>query len=197
MNYLSDAGALLINTLFGLLLGVLLLRIALQAIRANFYNPICQAIYKVTNPILKPLQRIAPVRRGLHWPALVLAWVLALVWMWVLHALRGVAPGPFALMLLGIAKLLDFALVMAMLLIVLRALLSLVGGGYDNPMLPVLAQLTDPLLRPIRRVIPALGSFDFSPLVVILAITLLRILVVRPLFDLAIGGVVGQVGSPT
>ncbi|MEO6065401.1 MAG: YggT family protein [Lysobacterales bacterium] len=187
MNYLSDAGALLINTLFGLLLGVLLLRIALQAIRANFYNPICQAIYKVTNPILMPLQRFVPVRRGLHWPGLVLAWLLALVWMWVLHALRGMAPGPVALLLLGLAKLLDFALVMAMLLIVLRALLSLVGGGYDGPMLPVIAQLTDPLLRPIQRILPALGGFDFSPLFAILAITLLRILVVRPLFDFAAG----------
>ncbi len=188
MNYLSDAGALLTNTLFGLVLGVLLLRIALQALRANFYNPICQAIYKVTNPILMPLQRFVPVRRGLHWPGLVLAWLLALVWMWVLHALRGVSLGPAALMLLGLAKLLDFALVMTMLLIVLRALLSLVGGSYDNPLLPVLAQLTNPLLKPIQRVIPALAGFDFSPLFAILAITLLRILVVRPLFDLAISG---------
>ena len=117
-----------------------------------------------------------------------LAWLLALVWMWVLHAMRGMTPGPAALMLLGLAKLLDFALVMAMLLIVLRALLSLFGGGFDSPILPVLAQLTDPLLRPIQRVIPALGGFDFSPLVAILAITLLRILVVRPLFDLAVRG---------
>lgn len=188
MNYLSDAGALLINTLFGLVLGVLLLRIALQAMRANFHNPICQAIYKITNPVLMPLQRIVPVRRGMHWPGLVLAWLLALAWMWVLNALRGVALGPGALMLLGLAKLLDFGLVMAMLLIVLRALLSLVGGGNDSPMLSVLAQLTDPLLRRIQRFIPPLGGFDFSPLVAILAITLLRILVVRPLFDLAVRG---------
>jgi len=188
MNYLTDAGALLVNTLFGLLLGVLLLRIALQAMRANFYNPICQAIYRITNPVLMPLQRLMPVRR-IHWPALVLALLLALLWMWILTAMRGGAPGLAALMLLGVAKLLDFSLVMAMLLIVLRALLSLVGGGYDNPILPVLAQLTDPLLRPIQRVLPSLGGFDLSPLVAILAITLLRILVVRPLFDLAtIGG---------
>jgi len=188
MNYLTDAGALLVNTLFGLLLGVLLLRIALQALRANFYNPICQAVYKITNPVLMPLQRLVPVRRGLHWPAVVLAWLLALLWMWVLTAMRGAVPGPGALVLLGLAKLLDFSLVMTMLLIVLRALLSLVGGGYDNPMLPVLAQLTDPLLRPVQRVLPSLGGFDLSPLVAILFITLLRILVVRPLFDLAIGG---------
>ena len=189
MNYLTDAGALLINTLFGLVLGVLLLRIALQVLRANFYNPVCQAIYRITNPVLMPLQRIVPVRR-MHWPALVLAWLLALLWMWALTAMRGSASGPAALMLLGLAKLLDFSLVMTMLLIVLRALLSLVGGGYDNPMRPVLAQLTDPLLRPIQRVLPSLGGFDFSPLVAILVITLLRILVVRPLFDLATGGVI-------
>lgn len=187
MNYLSDAGTLLVNTLFGLVLGVLLLRIALQALRANFYNPICQAIYKVTNPVLMPLQRIVPVRRGLHWPGLVLCWLLALAWMWALHALRGDNPGPAALLLFGFAKLLDFALVIMMLLIVLRALLSLLGG-YDSPALPVLAQLTNPLLKPIQRVIPALAGFDFSPLVAILAITLLRILVVRPLFDLAARG---------
>ncbi len=190
MNYLTDAGSLLVNASFGLLLGVLLLRIALQALRANFYNPICQAIYKITNPLLMPLQRLIPVRR-IHWPALLLAWVLALLWMWILTSMAGGAPGIGAVMLLGLAKLLDFSLVMAMILIVLRALLSLFGGGYDSPILPVLAQLTDPLLRPIQRVLPSLGGFDLSPLIAILAITLLRILIVRPLFDLAIAGNLG------
>jgi len=189
VSYLGDAGALLVNTFFGFALAVLLLRIALQAVRADFHNPICQAIYRITNPILMPLQRIMPVRRGMHWPALVLGWLIALTWMWALLALGGASVGPAALMLLGLVKLLDFALVFLIVLIVLRALISLFGGGYDSPMLPLLAQLTNPLLRPIRRLLPSLGSFDFSPLLALLAITLLRMLVMRPLFDLALPGV--------
>lgn len=188
MNYLSDAGALLVNALFGLMLAVLLLRIALQALRANFHNPLSQAIYRITNPVLMPLQRVLPVRRGVHWPGIVLAWAIAILWMFSLLALRGIGAGPAALILLGFAKLLDFVLVMAMVLIVVRAILSLFGGGYHNPAMPLLAQLTDPMLRPIQRLIPSLGGFDFSPLFALLAIMLARMLVVRPLFDLAVRG---------
>lgn len=186
MNYLGDAGLLLLNTAFGLLLGLLLVRIALQALRANFYNPVCQAIYKATNPILMPLQRVVPVRQGVHWPGLVLCWLLAVVWMWLQLGLGGAHPGFGSLLVLGIAKLLDVILVLMLILIVLRALMSFLGGSQNHPVVPLLVLLTDPLMRPVQRVVPPLGGFDFSPVVAILAITLTRMLVVRPLFDFAL-----------
>ena len=57
---LSIAGTYLLQTLFGLYMLAILLRFLLQIARADFYNPICQAIVKVTNPALRPLRRIIP-----------------------------------------------------------------------------------------------------------------------------------------
>ncbi|HVA54291.1 MAG TPA: YggT family protein, partial [Gammaproteobacteria bacterium] len=69
----------LINTLFGLFTAAVILRFLLQWLRADFYNPICQAIVKITNPLLLPLRRIIPGWRGLDFAAVVLAVILQLI----------------------------------------------------------------------------------------------------------------------
>ena len=61
----ADAGHLVLDFVFALLLLLLLLRVLLQLVRANFYNPVCQGVYKATNPVLMPLQRMLPVWRGM------------------------------------------------------------------------------------------------------------------------------------
>ena len=76
MSYFTNAGGLVLQVVFGLVLAIVVIRVLLQATRANFYNPICQALYKATNPILMPLQKVIPSYRHWNIAGILIAWIL-------------------------------------------------------------------------------------------------------------------------
>ena len=184
MNYLANAGQILIAFVFNILVGLVLLRVLLQMVRADFHNPICQFLYKTTNPVLIPLRRLIPPWRRIDNAGLVLAWLLLVLKRGLLFALSGSTPGAAGLLVLAVADLLGFLLMLLLVLIVLRAILSFVSSDQRHPVVPLVIQLTQPILRPLQRRLPALGGIDFSPLLALLAIMLLQALLVQPLLDL-------------
>lgn len=191
MPYLTDAATLLIDILFGVVALIFVLRVLLQWVGANFHNPICQGLYRLTNPVLVPLRRwIKPWRRIDLAGALVVLLVLMLKAALLLGLAR-LPLAPLAIVLLGLAETLGLLLTLYFWLVLARVILSWVGGGSGHPAVPLLMQLTEPLLRPIRRALPALGGFDLSPLLFTLLILLARILLVAPLRDLAVKVAVG------
>lgn len=187
MSYFQNAGALIVQVVFGLLLLIVVLRVLLQLVRANFYNPICQGLYRATNPVLMPLQKVVPSWRNLNLAGVALAYVIALLWMLALLAVLGRPIGVVGLLVVAFAKLLDFTLSVFIWSIVIRAILSFVSADYEHPVVPPLMKLTDPILQPFRRIIPAIGGFDFSPLVAILVLYLAQALVAKPLLDFGVG----------
>jgi YggT family protein len=184
MGYFANAGAILVEVLFGLVVALFVLRVLLQLVRANFHNPVCQFFYKATNPVLMPLRKLLPPLRRLDTAGSVVAYLLECLKVWLLAAFGGFTLNLSGTLVLGLAELVAFLLMLYFWLILVRVILSFVGQGSYHPMVPLIAQLTDPVLRPIRRVLPDLGGFDFSPLVAMLAIYLARALVVAPLQDL-------------
>lgn len=70
--------------------------------------------------------------------------------------------------------LLAFLLDLYSLIVIVSVALSWLGLSPDNPVVRFTATLTEPLLEPIRRVLPPMGGFDFSPLVLLLLIQLVR-----------------------
>lgn len=184
MSYFQNAGVILVQVLFGILLAVVLLRVALQLVRANFYNPICQGLYRATNPILMPLQKAIPSWRNLNVAGLLVAYLVAILWILALFSLAGDVPGILGTLVLGFAKLLDFTMTLLIWLIVVRALMSFVSADHENPVVPLLSKLTDPVIKPLQRIIPALGGFDLSPIVAIVVLYLGQALVAAPLYDL-------------
>jgi YggT family protein len=183
MSYLANAATILIEIAFGLATLLFLLRLLLQLFRANFYNPICQFFYQATNPVLMPLRRLLPPLRGLDLGALLIAYLLQVVKLWLLAAMVGAAMTVPGSLVLAVASLLGFLLTVYFWLLLLRIVVSLINPQSQHPALPLLGQLTEPLLRPIRRRLPALGPFDLSPLVLFLAIVLARVLIVAPIQD--------------
>lgn len=181
MGYFANAGSLVVSTLFGLLLFVLVLRILLQAIRANFYNPICQAIYKLTNPPLIPLQKLVPPWRGINLAAVLLAWVVSCLWVAALVALSGASLALASLAVLGFAQLIEFVLQTLFWIALISILLSWFSPDGRNPAVPLLYGIADIVLKPFRRVIPPLGGFDLSPIFALLALRVAMILLVQPL----------------
>jgi YggT family protein len=184
MAYLANAGQLLINFAFGVLVSLIVIRVLLQLARANFYNPLCQFLYKLTNPVLMPLHRLIPNWRNLDIAGVLLAWLLSAIKLALLYAMFGQGLRIAGLIVMALADLIDFVLLLYLGLILLRVLLSFISVERSNPIVPLVIQLTEPLLRPIRRRVPAMGALDFSPAIVMLAIALLRVLLVAPLIDL-------------
>ncbi|MGA7297732.1 MAG: YggT family protein [Rhodanobacteraceae bacterium] len=187
MGYLANAGLLLISFVFGAVLGLLFLRLLAELLRANFSNPICQFLFRATHPVVAPLHRVLPSVRRLNLAVLALALIAELVKLLLICALQGIAPNIGGLLLLAVAELIDFVMVLYMVLIIAWALLGMFAVGTSHPLVPLVEQLTRPVMRPLQKRVPTLGGIDFSPAIAILIILLARILLVQPLFDLASG----------
>jgi YggT family protein len=94
----------------------------------------------------------------------------------------------FSNFLIAIARILDIGLTLYMYIIIARALLSWVSPDPYNPIVRFLSSITEPVLYPIRRKLPAgFGGIDFSPIVVILAIIFIQSFVVQSLVEMAAG----------
>jgi YggT family protein len=173
-----QALSFLVDTLLGLCSFVFLLRLLLQWVRGDFRNPLARSILQLTNPVILPLRRLVPAAGRMD-SASVIA-VLALTAL-RLVALAGLSPFPMPsgtaflhLLLVELARLL---LQSYLYLILLYAITSFVSQDAYSPGRSLLASLCEPVLRPVRRRLPALSGLDLSPLVVLLAIQALLLLI--------------------
>ncbi len=172
----TQAGLFLIQTLFNLYLTVLLVRMLLQAVRADYFNPISQAIVRLTDPVLRPLRGIIPNRGRMDWGGLLLILALQVLKLLLMLALVGQAFNPVVLLPQALVETLRLAFNTLFYAIIIRAVLSFVDPYGQNPLARVLGQITEPLLAPARRLIPPIGGLDLSPLVVLIGMQLLMIL---------------------
>jgi YggT family protein len=167
----------IVDTLLSLALFVVLARLLLQWTRADFRNPLCQAVVKLTNPLILPLRRVLPPIGKVDTASVVAVLLIATVEVGCIFALHGVGLPPPELwirqVLLEIARTLLRTYLVA---IFLYALLSLIAPGGYSPLQSLLTTLCEPVLRPIRRVIPAIAGLDLSPLWAIILIQALLLL---------------------
>lgn len=184
MIYLANALSLLIQFAFGCAVLLFVFRLLAEAVRTDFYNPICQFLYRATNPVLTPLRRVIPTWRRINLAALLIAWALEVV----KNILLGLLASDFwasglGTLVLGVADLLDFFLIAYLIMIFAWALLSYVNVDARNPVVPLLGKIVDPVLKPFRRILPLIGGFDLSPVLAILVILLIQTVVVAWLMN--------------
>lgn len=183
MSYLQNALSMLIELVFEAAVTLLLLRVAAEACRADFHNPLSQFIYRYTNPVLAPIRRVLPNWRRINLAALLLAWLAMLLKRVLLFAVQGVVAHPLGLIVLALAELLDFTLLFYLVLIFGWSLLSMFSVDQRHPLLKLAGALVAPLLRPLRGRLVA-GQIDFAPMVVMIVLLLARLLIAAPLLDL-------------
>lgn len=166
----------LVKTLIELYVMVLLIRIWMQWSRCDFYNPFAQFIVKITQPIVGPLRRVIPSIGPIDTSSLLLAFILTTMKYPVLLLIQvgALSLDPMNL-LVGLLSLLKSAGTLVFWVIIIRSLMSWISQG-RSPVEYVLMQLTEPMMAPIRRVIPAMGGIDFSAMVVILILYALNYL---------------------
>jgi YggT family protein len=178
--------AFLLETIFFLLIGAALLRAWMNWTRVNMRGQPGLFVMAITDWIVKPLRRTLPARLGksqIDWAsvisAVVLALAYALLWSLLFGVLLGVAhwspdlgiSALFTLLIFALKMLVRVALQTMMILVIGFAILSWVQPG--SPAYALLGRLTEPLLTPLRRIVPTIGGVDLSALVLLLILQVL------------------------
>jgi YggT family protein len=189
MGALTEIISYLLQTFLSLYLFVMLLRFLMQLARADFYNPISQFIIKVTNPLVLPLRKIIPGYAGVDLSSLLLALLIQMLLVFVLVLLSGGGiVNPLILLLAGIIGLVALILNFYFFAIIAMIIFSFVAPGSTHPAIYLIYQITEPVLAPFRKLIPSMGGFDFSPILVFILIRVLEILLVHSANALGVGG---------
>lgn len=183
-GYLLNPVVFLVETLFGLYILIIMLRFLLQSVRADFYNPISQFLVKLTNAPLRPLRRIIPGWGGIDNASLLLMFALQVIALTILLLVSGVTIS--VAMLAGLAvgaltKLISLLFYVYIFSIFIMAIISWINPGSYNPVAALLASLTEPLMRPLRKVIPPVGGIDLTPMLALIILYVAHMLIIPPL----------------
>jgi YggT family protein len=181
----NNAGIFLVSTLFDLYLFILVIRLVLVWVRADYFNPLSQFIVKVTNRLITPLRRFIPNIANLELSTLLCILVLEALKFFLIGLMTTGLPNAAGLIILALADTLKIILNTFFYAILIQTLLSWLQPGY-SPMTQILMKITSPVLRPIQRLIPNVAGFDISPIPALIGLQVLTILLVSPLFGLGL-----------
>jgi YggT family protein len=175
---------------------IILLRFLLQLARADFYNPISQFAVKVTNPLLRPLRRVIPGWGGIDGAALVLAVIIqAIVFFLILIVLSGGIPSfnPLILLVWGAVTVLELIVKIYFWSVIAVVVVSWIAPGSSHPAIQLVAQITEPVMRPVRNMMPSMGGLDLSPIIVFIILNVLSVVIEH--MKAAVGlGAIGLLG---
>jgi len=184
-DYLTNPLVFLVQVIFELYLLVVMLRFLLQMVRADFYNPVSQFIVKATGLVLKPFRKIIPGYGGIDFSSLVVAWLVKTVELILIIMISGKGLMLGLPMFMAIPALVELTINIFLFSILIIVILSWVSPGGYNPAISLLHSLTDPVMRPARRLLPDMGGLDLSPMLVMIGLVLLKMLLLPPLEHLA------------
>ena len=176
MTALNEILGYLVQTLLSLYLLAMLLRFLLQLVRADFYNPICQFLVKVTNPLVLPLRKVIPGFAGLDMASLLLALLLQIAGIAALLLIHGVGlPNPLLLLVWSVLGIIGLLVNIYFFALLAMIILSWVAPGSKNPAIYLLFQITEPVMAPFRKALPPMGGMDFSPILLFILINVIQI----------------------
>jgi YggT family protein len=167
----------IVDILLWLLTLAFVLRLLFQLVRADFRDPMADAIVRVTNWLIMPLRRLLPPIGKVDTATVLAVLLVATARNFILVAITGAAVGDVVLLLrITLFDLIGMVLRIYLFAMLLYWLTSFVSPGGYAPGVRLLAQLCEPILKPVRRIIPPIGQIDFSVLWVSIAIGALLVL---------------------
>ncbi len=174
MSALSNTLNFIANTIGNFFILAIMLRFLLQIVRADFYNPVSQAVVKITSPLLHPIRRIIPGFKGVDTASLILAIACKVILLYCMDYIgKGFVfsnPPFFFILVTAIYLLINLLLKIYLYGIIIVAVASWVAPGSHNPVLILIYQIIEPIAGRVRRFIPPIGGIDFSLMVVVFAI---------------------------
>jgi len=189
MPYFQNATSFLIQALISIALYAVLLRFWMQWVRADFRNPLGQFIISVTNPIVIPLRKVLPSIGTVDTATVVLAIAVSFIKVYAFFILGdyNVAPSAVQYLMISFGVAFKYSVYLLMICIFGQIIASWVNPHSYNPLLSVARSISEPIMAPARRIIPAIGGLDLSPMLVLLFLQFsLRLLVAPLMFGLPI-----------
>ena len=179
MGQVGSALAQVFNTIAGLYLLFVVARFLLQLAKADFYNPISQAVFRATDPVVRVLRSFIPGYKGVDFSSLILAFIVQFIAISVTILLYGGAiPSVGFIITWSFIGVLNFIILFYYYALIASIVMSFVmmfsGNMNPHPILLLVWQITEPIMAPFRRVIPPMGGLDFSPIFIFLIIGLIR-----------------------
>jgi len=176
-NALSDIGVTIASPLFSLALFLIALRFLAQLCGVSPFNPISTGIRRATDPIVAPINRVIPSGKRLNVgaiAALILcqtAYIAVMLWILSRFGAFNVVQA-LIWSVLGAAGLLINIIFYSVLAIIV---VSFLAPQSNHPAVEFLWQLTEPVMAPLRSIIPPLGGLDFSPILLFIGINVIRV----------------------
>lgn len=171
-----------VSLLFSLVILSLWLRIALRYLRVSALHPVNQLIYKITNPIVNPIQLLSkqPYKPGQKYdiPAfitLILVELLKIICISLL-SLHGLIPIVYIFLYI-IADLIIQPCDILFFAILIRVVMSFINPNWQGPIADFLRLLTEPLLKLGRKIVPDISGFDFSPFIIIVLLKIITLFI--------------------
>lgn len=177
-GYLSDPLFLIVNALASAYIFILTIRVLLQYSGADSRNQISSFVIKATKGPLKALKPFFPTLKGINLSAVVLMLVLQMLIGFV-HMLD--QPELWPIFIWSVAELIDSVITIFIFSIFITVILSWLNPGVQHPAVSLLHKITEPVLKPVQRLIPHMGGIDLSPMVALLGLQVLKMLLLPPL----------------
>ena len=179
MGVFGSSAALLVNAIGGIYLLAVLLRFLLQIARADFYNPVSQAVVRLTDPMVRIFRGFIPGYRGIDFSSLILAVVVEALAICVMILLYGGSMPSLGFIItwavVGVTYFIVNIYYYAIIGSIIMSFVMMFSGNMNpHPILHLIWQLTEPVMGPIRRVIPPMGGLDFSPIFIFIVIGLIQ-----------------------
>lgn len=193
--FLNSVGFIL-GTLLNLYATVVAVRFVMQVVRADYYNPLAQAIVKITDPLLKPLRRIVPSIKRYDTASLLLCFVVLLVKLLAFKALSlGQVPTmgaaitvsqlPYVgMIIIAFLDVIHQFFNVFIFALIIMAIMSWFPGSTANPAYGLATSISAPVLKPLQRLIPPIGGLDLTVFFTILALFASRIFILGTLQSL-------------
>lgn len=179
----------IIKFLVDLYLIILLLRFFLQLFGAHSYNSAYAWVIKLSSPPVRLFEKLLPTHRQFNWACLLLILVIKLVELLLFIWLQlNTWPHMGGLVIVAIGQLLYLTANVFFFSIILQAILSwvtMIQRKYLSIQEP-LATLTNPLLIPVRRILPNLGGLDLSAIPILIGLQLVQTFLLIPIIGFGV-----------
>ena len=176
-NALTDIGMTIVQPLFNLAMLLIALRFLAQLCGVSGYNPISMTLRRVTNVIVLPLSRLLPSGNRFSPGALLALILIQVVFIAMMFGLVGQLDAFNVLQALiwsalgaaGLLVSIIFYSVIAMIVV------SFLAPQSSHPAVEFIRELTEPVMAPLRQVLPPMGGLDFSPIILFIALNVMRV----------------------
>ena len=174
----TEIALYLIRNVGALILLVVVMRGVLHTSRVNFYNPISQLVVRLTNPLLQPLRGVLPPTGRIDWAVIVIAVLLQSL---ILASIAWVAGDRWALPVLptllawGAVGVLGLLVNLYFFILIAMIIVSWIAPGSRHPAIELIWQISEPVMAPVRSLLPNMGGIDLSPILVFIGINVVQI----------------------